>query len=532
MIDRRLLWRQVAATARFTRDLPSYVARPTDAVTAAERVRDRLAHREQRLLESLRRTVFGNPASPYLGLLRHVGCDYRDVVDLMAREGPDGCMARLASLGVYVTQAEFKGRADIVRGSFRIRCSPRDFENPACRPHFVVPTSGSTGTQAFVGRTLEEQAETGEVMAMALASYGVFNPTVVTWQTLPHAIFQDVLAGMPVIGWLNSVAEVPAAVKLLQAWVWAATRLAGARLAWPRCMPIAEPERMLNWLAPMLPAHRALLIPAVTSAAARVCSLAVERGISLDRVLWRTWGEPLTAARARTIHESGARALCSYSITETGSIGTGCGRQSGEGAEPDRVHLRTDRFVIIQRAGDTILGPIERGRLAVTSIGDTMATVMLNLETGDSARVLDDSCDCEMSRAGLTLRIADIRSFEKLTGEGVTVIGDELVSFVEQELPRQFGGKSGDYQLAEVEAVNAATKLTIRVRPSVGPIDEEALKRSLLAAIAAHSVTTRHMAETLRSADAIRVSREPPWETPSGKLPAFVPLRATATTRV
>ena len=59
-----------------------------------------------------------------------------------------------------------------------------------------------------------------------------------------------------------------------------------------------------------------------------------------------------------------------------------------------------------------------------------------------------------------------IRSYEKLTGEGVTFMGSELLTLLEKILPGKFGGSVSDYQLVEEEAGGATRVSLLSARAS------------------------------------------------------------------
>src|SRR4029434_1027989 len=113
-------------------------------------------------------------------------------------------------------------------------------------------------------------------------------------------------------------------------------------------------------------------------------------------------------------------------------------------------------------------------------ISPLSARVLLNAEMGDYARVEERPCDCELGALGLRTHLSDIRSFEKLTGEGMTVVRTNLLPLLEHALPARFGGSSLDYQLVEVEGADSATRLVLRVHPSIGPLVEGEVRDALL----------------------------------------------------
>ncbi len=73
-----------------------------------------------------------------------------------------------------------------------------------------------------------------------------------------------------------------------------------------------------------------------------------------------------------------------------------------------------------------------------------------------------------------------MRSSDKLTGEGVTFIGTDLVNIIEEILPAKFGGASTDYQILKEEDEQGHTRLSIIVDPKLGAIDEVELITTVL----------------------------------------------------
>ncbi len=529
--DCAFIWRQIVATARLTRDLTRFVRAPVTTAEATELVRARVANREPAFLALVRRTVYRHRNSPYRRLLDHAGCTYADLVQQVQRDGLDATLRRLAEQGVYVTQAEMKGRADIMRGSLRFRATPEQFDNPLVRPQFVVPTSGSSGRQLAVGRSLAELAEIDDVVAVALATCGMSRPAYVKWSTLPHAVMENLHLGSSVVGWFNPVGSIPLAVRALQAWVAAIVRLSGGEMAWPREHLLTAPDTLADWLRQQLGTHGPILMDATASSAVRVSAAATEGGISLAGLCWMPWGEPLTPAREQIITASGAMTLPVYSTVETGPIAVACANRT----VADAMHVRGERFVVGHRSADDdapsvpALAPADSGvagALLVTTLGPAAPKIMLNAETGDAAEFLPGRCGCLLEDVGLTRRIANIRSVEKLTGEGVTLVGTDLVAIIEETLPRVLGGRMGDFQLLEAERGDGTVRLLLRVRPTVPDLDANRARSILLGAIAAQSPHHEHMARLLDAASTVQVEREDPWVTSSGKTPAFVPLAA------
>jgi hypothetical protein len=123
--------------------------------------------------------------------------------------------------------------------------------------------------------------------------------------------------------------------------------------------------------------------------------------------------------------------------------------------------------------------------------------------------------------------LSEIRSFEKMTGEGVTFARSTLEQILEEQLPARFGGSSVDYQLVEEETREGSARLILRVRPGIGPVDEAALRAALLEAIGQGSPVSRYQAGMWRNAGTIEVRREAPIATRAGKVLPFQILKRT-----
>ena len=125
-------------------------------------------------------------------------------------------------------------------------------------------------------------------------------------------------------------------------------------------------------------------------------------------------------------------------------------------------------------------------------------------------------CGCRIGSLGLDLHLSGIRSHEKLTGEGVTFLGDELHTLLEEVLPATLGGEPLDYQLVEEER-GALTRVILLVSPQVGHIEEERAVETVLSHLAA-SPGGVIMAGEWRRAGTLQVERRIPYPTAAGKI--------------
>jgi hypothetical protein len=140
------------------------------------------------------------------------------------------------------------------------------------------------------------------------------------------------------------------------------------------------------------------------------------------------------------------------------------------------------------------------------------------VESDDYGVVESRSCGCLLESYGYTEHILHIRSFRKLTGEGVTLVGSEMIRILEEVLPARFGGSPLDYQLLEEEDENGFTRISLLVSPKVQIVDESKVIEVILEAME-HSSVAADLARAIWSqGNTLRVKREEPIWTARGKL--------------
>ena len=121
-------------------------------------------------------------------------------------------------------------------------------------------------------------------------------------------------------------------------------------------------------------------------------------------------------------------------------------------------------------------------------------------------------------RLGWTTHLRGIRSYEKLTGAAVTFLGGDIVHILETVLPDRFGGTPIDHQLCEDEDAEGDPVLSLLVNPSLGALDDLAILKVFLDALAAASPSHRLMERMLHQSRSLRVERRPPLSTQAGKV--------------
>lgn len=530
---------------RLTRDVPAFLRQP---ITLAESIAwqdARLATREQALMRVAEQQFYAIPDSPHAQLLRAAGCELGDLRVLVQQEGVEGALAALAARGVYVTFDELKGTREAVRGSQRFSFTLRQFDNSRVSAHFAARTGGTGGTRHRVLRSLPFLLETGYCTMTAFSAHGLLAVPQGIWLTGPvNLLLRYPKMGVPMRAWFYPLAPLPWNVRVGGWYLAALGRLAGHRVPVPAFADIQQPERLVRWLTDQPRKSGRICLLTTVSSAVRIAASATAAGVSLDGVVFFVRSEPYTEARQRTIEASGAQAFSSYGMTEASMIGIGCAAPSA----PDDVHVMDTRYAVVQRArqqthdaptgrstGDPAAsaqmtaGSLDASALMVTTLSDHAPKTLLNVETGDSALLERRACNCRLGAQGLRTHLSHIRSFEKLTGEGMTFARTNLTHVIESVLPGRFGGTSIDYQLLEQELAGGLPRLVLRVSPAVGTVDEAALRTAFLAALAQDGDLERYMAAFWARANTIAVERAIPLVTAAGKVLPFHPMRAAAT---
>jgi hypothetical protein len=525
----------LAMLARLGRDLPRAFRAPIDAAEARARLRHRLANRERRLLAIAERAIYANPRSPYLTLLRHVGCELGDLRALLSREGLEGALTILANQGVYVRYDEFKGRREVVRGSLRLRFDPADFDNPFPRAHLIMFTGGSGRRPSRVRYSLDFLEEWAVTISLSCQAFGLERPAQAFWWPVPlaHTIMAGML-GHPVRGWFYPHQPLPRWVDWAARYLRLLGRAGGCRFPPPQYRGLDQPERLAAWLASQLRDGQPLLLWASSSAGARLGLAATQAGLDLRGATILTTGEAVTDARRQQMAGSGVQVIPAYSSVDVSAPAYGCATP----LRTDELHVMDDRCALITHrrpasdGGPLDGGPLDGGPLVdallSTALTPAAPKIALNCETGDHGLIEQRDCGCLFGALGLRRHLSEIRSFEKLTGEGVTFARTNVQQIVEEILPARFGGTLLDYQLAEEESPDGPTRLVLRVSPSVGDVDESALRATLLAELGRGGESDAYNARLWHGAGTVQVRREPPHVTRAGKVLPFEMLRRTA----
>lgn len=504
---------------RFASGLRRFLDETVSVEAAKATIQRNMQLREAALLEVVEGKVFANPESPYLKLFRAAGCELGDVKTLVRKEGCDGALHTLHRNGIYVTFEEFKGRAPAVRGSQTFTFRDSDFDNPLITPHYYSSSGGTGGRPTRVKIDLDHIAQSAPPWAIWFAAHGLLGRPLVFWTSTHSGIASSMLRlakfGQKTVKWFATAGMDTVTGRLITSCVHGMARRAGG-FPKPEIVPLPEAGKIGDYVARMVSDGIKPCVNTTASGAARISLAMQERGMSLRDVTFLLRGEALTLARRQTIEASGARAVQTYGFSEGGPVGSQCPTP----AAVDDVHVFLDAFAVIQRAISLTDGA-NADSLLLTALRPAAPKVMLNAEIGDYAVLETRKCGCLFDELGYCQHLHNVRSFEKLTGEGVTIAGADLFHLMEEVLPRRFGGALTDYQLVEEQDAKGLARYILRVSPELGPLDEPMLVATFLKELAKLKVQYRLMSRLWAETNILRVERKAPLVSARGKVLPF-----------
>ena len=505
---------------RFATGLKAFVNQPLTLDDAKALIRRGMQRRHEAFLQKVQLAVFANAKSPYRKLLSWAGCKPGDIAGLVRDEGLEGALRRLHDAGVYVTYDEFKGRAAAIRGSQRFAFREADFDNPLVTPHFHGSSGGSRGRPTRILIDLEHIAQSAPSWALWFGAHDWLERPLLFWTSAHTGIVNRQLIatriGRRYVRWFATVGVVTLKDRIVAPTVHRVFRSATG-CPQPEFVPLSEVDRIIDCLGGLVAQGSRPCMVTSPSNAVRASLAAQQRNVSLRGVTFLLGAEPLTAARKTSIEAAGAVAVPTYGFSEGGNVGSQC---PNAGAADD-VHVSLDAYAVVQRPVND--GDLDAARpLLLTALRPACPKVLLNTEIGDSAVLETRRCGCLFDEVGYLQHLHTIRSFEKVTGFGVTFAGSDLVRVIEDVLPRAFGGGVTDYQLIERQDARGLPRYTLLVDPSLGPVDERAVAATFLEELARVRSQYRYMVNLWTQSDGIlRVERRQPVPTARGKLLPF-----------
>lgn len=423
---------------------------------AQDEIKKLLDSRTERFLELARTQIYERPASPYLRLLKIAGCQFSDLRAQVHTHGLENTLEQLAGEGVYLTSEEFKGKKEVVRRGDSFKLSGDDFQPWQASSGYVVQTSGTRNQAVRSTVSLDWLALRARAIAVFFSAHGLFSYS--------HAMYDAILPGSGGVNNLLFYAKlgisterwfarkIPVHTRLEAQYHYWMTRLIvfmgqrfGPGFPKPELIDLQDIHRIVGWAAEKRRARKPCSIACAASNGARVARVALEMGESLEGLKFNVSGEPLTDAKQELMERTGASVTSRFSYGAGMTTGYGCGNPAYTG----ETHIVQHMLALVSHprplAGD---GPPIHPLLC-TTLDFSAPALLLNVESGDYGTLERRDCGCALEKAGLSLHLHDIRSFEKFATEGMNYAFADLFHLVEKALPSEFGGGVGDYQLVE-----------------------------------------------------------------------------------
>lgn len=467
-----------------------------------ELMRRYVENREENFLLLMRDAVFQAPANPYQSLFNWAGCEYGDLAAGVRADGLETTLESLRKAGVYVLHDEYKGKRPIQRGSFQLEVTPDDFANPNYRGTLSTMSSGSRSrgtvtsqsTEYLVYREAQEQVFLEE-LGISRRKHIRMSSILPSTGGIRRGLLME-KRGCPVDKWfaLGGTFRESGHYQVVTRLLMLEARMLGVPATLPTFLPQNDFAPVAQWLARRKSEGFDCMLSAGVSNGVRVAAAAAESGLDISGTLIRAHGEALTDAKRSAMEAVGAKPYSGYTISELGKIGGSCLHMtSGNGA-----HVSRDAMALISYPKKAPLTDVEVESLMLTTLLPFAPTVVVNVEMDDSGVLAPAKCDCTLTRIGLTQTVTDIFSYGKLTGQGMTLMGSDLLQILERKLPDRFGGGPTDYQLVEQEGAHQ-TEVELRVHPSIATRSIEEVKSyflSELRQVYGGSLSSRNWSQT------------------------------------
>lgn len=500
MNSRRL--RQLAILASGFR---AFARAPLTRQQALDIIRCQMAEREARFLQNARRRIYDNPASPYRQLLLWAGCSPSDLETSVRQQGLERTLERLRDAGVYLSLDEFKARTPICRRGLTIETRESDFDNPFLGAHrFEGRSSGSRGLPTRVAYDWEFITEESAHELLLYEMYGVVDRPTALWFPVPpgiaglHNLLMNLKMGRRPAKWFSQTPT--------DSMSWEA-RLAIWFIGKPRpeFTDLAHADKVVAWLAKVRPG----VVRTYSSCAVRIAQAAWDTGTDIHGSVLFAGGEPLTDLRRGLIRSAGLKVFPRYVATETGLVAAACPE-----SEAGEMHVYKDRLAVIPHDGN----------LLFTSLTAHAGKILLNVELGDCGELTKKQCSCLFGELGFDLHLGNVRSNEKLTIEGMTVLVSDLQTSIDAVV-----GKPDCCQLWQIPNERGLNQLVVAIHPDASPLDETKFIEAVLMHLQRSRPSHALAAELWRQAGTLRVVREPPRLSNGCKLPPLA--RATTHAR-
>ncbi len=527
MIKRMSAYQNIKKYYRFSTGLKRFLKGTLSLKQCKEIIRQRIEKREERFLNIVEKAIYNNARSPYLKLLNLSGYTFEDIKALVKSIGIEQTLSRLVKDGVYLTFEEFKGWKQVKRNGKVFDFREEDFDNPFLSEYFYVKSGGTTssGTRTMIDFDFLYQEAVNR--AMVLDIYGLRQaPSVLWFPVLPGNagimnIFRQLKIDSPPVKWFSQVDErsIRPSIKdrFGTAFIVYMGRFFGSKMPEPEYVDLKEAHKIAEYLTSVVGNYLKCSVWTYVNSAVRICVAARERNLSLRGVTFFVSGEPVTRKKINEIKAAGADAIPYYAFVEGGITAYGCASPDS----PDDMHVLSDRMAVIVNKRKLKYSDNTVDALFFSSLLPESPKILLNVDTGDHGVMGSRRCGCGLENIGFSDHISGIRSYEKMTSEGMTFMVSDLIQIVEEVLPAKYGGNSTDYQALEKSNGNEMSFISIAVSPRVGPVNESDLVKTVIKELGKGRDSRRLMAEVWSKAGTIRVQRMDPIPTKRGKIFSF-----------
>jgi hypothetical protein len=507
--------------------------KPDEAIVLARAfIKKRMAAREDNFLNLVEKGVFQYARSPYLKLLQPKKISFMDLKSWVSKDGIEASLRTLEREGIYFTVDEFKGKVPVIRNGIQFRCDERMFDNPFLSDAYEVRSGAtrSAGTRIRIDFDYLHQRSLYD--ALLLDIHGCLTAPIANWfPVFPGApginsSLRFAHIGNPVRRWFSQVAEDRLRVNWEKRWgtklIFGLSRFYGNPLAPPEFVGLNDARKVAEWASQTLEQHANCVVYTFAASAVRVCIAAAEAGLNIKGTKFLVTGEPLTPQKKKEIVSTGASAVTVYGISEAGVIAAGCNMPY---SQSDHCHLYGDTTAVITQECKVPHSDTTVDAYLFTSILYESPKLLLNVGMGDFGDIYSHTCDCGFGEVGFDACLSSIRSYEKLTGEGVTFVDTDFIWIIEKKLPDIYGGRSTDYQLVEEEDANGIPRLRLLVSPRLGGVDETKVVNTFLKLLKRAEDSPESWAqsgtEMWKQSGMVQVVRDFPISTASGKILPF-----------
>lgn len=472
--------------ARLALDLRSFLHNTITLEQSKQVISQRLQNREKNFLTLVQKGIFENPKSPYTKLLKIVGCEFGDIELQVNRDGIEATLQNLLAQGIYLSWDEFKGKKDIIRNGNHFRFNERDFDNPFLANYYYARSSGtrSAGTRTSFDFThMLHDTYYRVVLHVANNTWdypiGIWHAELPSGAGINNLLLYSITE-KPAIKWFSPVTENQTMAsfrdRVATRYIVYSGRLCGAKLVKPEYVGLDNAIKVAQWMAAAKKRFGGCLLSSFVSPAVKVCQASMQHGLDIRGTHFLVGGEPLTEAKRKQIESTGAYVTPGYWISEIGNVGMGCAKP----AATDDIHLFSDSVALIQQRRKVEHTDVYVNAFLFSSVSLSSRKILLNVESDDYGILETRSCGCLFEELGFRQHLHDIRSFAKLTGSGMTIVGSDFVRILEEVLPQKYGGAPTDYQLLEEEDSKGQTHLSLIISPDIGDVDENIVRQTVL----------------------------------------------------